>query len=476
MYDTIIVGAGPAGLTLAWRLGRQGKKVLLIEREESIGGCHMVRRVSGYFTEHGPRIYLSNYYNFKQILNELGTDFYQLFTSYDFQMTNVGGQSVSKLPFWDLAKIVIGYLRFVISKKWSRKMTMAEFIQRNGLSDVSRDYLDRLCRMTDGAGIDRYTVYEFFQLLNQNVPYGIYQPRQPNDRGFLKIWQEKLEAIGVDIILGTSVVRLKIAEKNPNQNHVSGIETIDKAGRNLEFRLRNAKIGQVILAIPPMGIKTILANSGLNNSRWNQFAVATNYFTYIPITYHWHQKLKLPKVWGFPASDWGVVFIVLSDYMSFEQSKTVITTAITLPDAISKRTGKTANQSSEKELLVEVFRQLRLSFPDLPSPDIQLLSPEMYRDRDSSEWKTVNNAFVLTTQGYIEYDFRNLGIENLFNVGTHNGKSEYAFTAIESAITNALVFLGDAKFDDSQIITFNQMVGIGLVFLVVLIIFLFLYR
>jgi uncharacterized protein with NAD-binding domain and iron-sulfur cluster len=62
-YDLIIVGAGPAGLALAHTSSSLYRKILIVDKELEIGGCHRVKRNSdGMFTEHGPRIYLSIYY------------------------------------------------------------------------------------------------------------------------------------------------------------------------------------------------------------------------------------------------------------------------------------------------------------------------------------------------------------------------------------------------------------------------------
>jgi phytoene dehydrogenase-like protein len=72
-YDLVIVGGGPAGLALAHCCSRLHKKILVIDKEHTIGGCHRVKRVhNGMFTEHGPRIYLSIYLNFFYLLSEIG--------------------------------------------------------------------------------------------------------------------------------------------------------------------------------------------------------------------------------------------------------------------------------------------------------------------------------------------------------------------------------------------------------------------
>ena len=76
-------------------------------------------------------------------------------------------------------------------------------------SEKTRDYLDRLCRLTDGAGADRYTLFEFLELLNQNAFYRVYQPKLPTDVGLFKFWHQKLIETGrVQFLLNSQVVKL----------------------------------------------------------------------------------------------------------------------------------------------------------------------------------------------------------------------------------------------------------------------------
>jgi protoporphyrinogen oxidase len=53
----IVLGAGPAGLTAARTLSRAGEKVIVLEKESSVGGISSSRRWNGFITEYGPHTY-----------------------------------------------------------------------------------------------------------------------------------------------------------------------------------------------------------------------------------------------------------------------------------------------------------------------------------------------------------------------------------------------------------------------------------
>lgn len=468
----IIIGAGPAGLTLAYCLGKLEQKVILIDREADVGGCHRVRRVDGLFSEHGPRIYVSNFNTLKMLLEKWDVQFDSVFTPYNFNISNIGGESIKHFYLRELLILAWYYFRFIISKNWAKQMQMEDLVTKHNFSKTTIDYIDRLCRLTDGGSISRYTVYEFFHLPNQNILYSIYQPILPNDVGLFKLWKEKLKETGnVELILNAEVVGLK-----GDSNKIKEV-FIKSEGKQLIY-----KADKVILAIPPENIVDILQRSGpiYQNAFGSYhsikaFAGANNYSLYIPICFHWSKKLVLPKIWGFPKTSWGIAFITLSDYMTFaeSESKTVISTAITIPEGVSEKLGKTAHQCNKQELIQEVFRQLKLSYPNLPNYSKAIVSPEIYfKDK---QWRTNDKAYFFTTNEKMNQKSKD--IINLYNCGTHNGLADYAFTSMESAMANALELLylleprSDKIYQRKRIWTINEVIGLFLLVLIIGILF-----
>lgn len=436
-YDYVIIGSGPTGLTLAWCLSRYKKKVALIEKNNTLGGCHGVdRNNKNLFSEHGPRIYIDNYLMFKKILSEMGMDFSELFTPYHFGVSNIGGKTTDHLSLKEL--FYLGKALFNLNHLY-KKMSLKEYLDYYQFSDKAQDYLDRLCRLTDGGGIDQYTLYSFLQIINQNLFYKIYQPKKPTDMVLLKRWKECLLKNGVDIYPSTKAVNIE-----NNNNKVTSV--ICSLNKNLIKIVGN----NFIFAIPPYSLLQIMKkspNQKFKNSfgkfqnfmKWSQI---TNYITYIPVVFHWGNKLNLKKVWGFPATSWGLGHVVLSDYMDFNdpRSQTVISTVVARHDK-SDYTNKTPNQTpNQNELIQEVFRQLKISFPNLPPPDFSILSQNYY-DNNNKKWISKNTAFMTTKYGYM--DAKSVNLNNLYSCGVHNGHSEYSFTSMESSVVNAIKLAHD---------------------------------
>jgi hypothetical protein len=323
------------------------------------------------------------------------------------------------------------FIKFMINEQETRNITMLEFVNNYGFSDDSIKLVDNICRLTDGGTINNYTVYEFNQILNQNALYSIYQPRLPNDVGLFKIWEDALRKTGnVELMLNTEIDKIITSNKCDF--------VVTKDGRQIQAT-------NFIFAIPPKFMMPILKNSTNINmfgeyNDLNQWAIRSMYLIYIPIVFHWNTKLQLEQIVPFPSSDYGLVHVVLSDYMDFANpnSLTVIVCTVKNADQKSSYTGKTANECNEQELIDEVFRQLRLIRPSLPSPTASLLSPEMFQNKETGNWDSTDSAFFYTKDGYRS----NKSIyNNLFWAGTHNGESDYSFTSFQSAQENAIALL-----------------------------------
>jgi hypothetical protein len=386
MYDYIIVGAGPSGLTLAHLLSKNNK-ILIIDRENSPGGCHRVIRQNGLFTEHGPRVYSSAYVNFNKILKDLGTDMSKEFVNYH-TVSDIGGIGITNFSLTEMLKIIGSFMIFLVFPSYGITTSMKEFTKN--FSKVSQDYIDSLCRLSDGAGADRYTLNQFLNIFNDQGLHTLYQPKEPMDIGIMKKWYEYLINTGNVTFITDKVVSLEY-ESN----------------------------------------KIVSVNNKYSAKRFvHDFANKSNYDKYISITFHFSSKLDLPKVYGYPAGSLGLAFIVLSDYMNMVDigtTNTVISTVITKIEGI---TGMT-----QTELIAEALKQLRTIYPELPDPYKSLISPD------------VDTAFVLTNStGYIHFTGT---VENLYNLGTHNGYSKYHFTSMESAVSNAFQLakvLGESSY------------------------------
>jgi UDP-galactopyranose mutase len=67
--DLIVVGAGVSGLSLAWKASAAGRRVVVLEREDRVGGClHTHRRADGYWFELGAHTTYNSYGAFLDVV------------------------------------------------------------------------------------------------------------------------------------------------------------------------------------------------------------------------------------------------------------------------------------------------------------------------------------------------------------------------------------------------------------------------
>ena len=474
-YDLIIVGAGPAGLALAHASSSLYRRILIIDKETEIGGCHRVKRdVNGLFTEHGPRIYLSIYYNFFNLMNEMGLQVEDVFVNYKYSFDDVAKEKL--LPhytFYELFMFALAYLMYVINDDYGKDISLYEYLRGHGFSLKVIDIFDRMCRFTDGGNVYSYSLNKILKLTDSSPMLQIYQPKAPLDVVLFSTWKKFLSNRGVDFMLGFHIVDYDIQNNNVETITLSNSEKI--------------RCGKLVFAVPPVALANIIQyENGLRNafgnySDFERWVDKTKYIDYISITYHFKDKLGLPLINGLTFdTDWGIVVINLSDYMETVDDadagySTVLSTAVSICDKNSRTTYKKANECSADELINEVHRQIKESiFHDLPDDYKAIINPNNYYDTYKNKWACRDNAYFNTySEKYIPFYS---SINNVYNVGTHNGKSYISYTTIESAVSNAMYLAGELYPEVSKNYRiYRGITGKNVLMVVILVLFVALY-
>ena len=134
MYDVIVVGGGIIGCSVAWQLGKRGKNVLLLERNDSASGS--AGATDGFVGCHtkkpGPQLDLAiqSIAMFDEIMEDLGPDI-------DFEANAGGLQPVEDKEQWDV-------LSQMVEK------------QRESGVDVRMISAQEACRLVPGLSPDIY--------------------------------------------------------------------------------------------------------------------------------------------------------------------------------------------------------------------------------------------------------------------------------------------------------------------------------
>lgn len=102
-YDAIVIGAGVGGLAAAAKLGREGLRVLVLEREPVVGGTAQVFTRQGFAFPKGPMA-ISSITAVRQALHRLGDEADLALTPARFQVRAFGLAAPISLPFPELKR------------------------------------------------------------------------------------------------------------------------------------------------------------------------------------------------------------------------------------------------------------------------------------------------------------------------------------------------------------------------------------
>ena len=450
-YDLIIIGAGPSGLALAHVCSNIYRKVLVIDKEYSIGGIHRVKRdYYGIYTEYGPKTYMTVFYNFINIIKEIGLDYKSLFRTYKYNfISNLLFRN--QLRIYEKYVLIGAYIRYLFNDNYGKNTSLYEYIQFYKFTTNSIAIIDTLCVYIDEGNVRSYSLNKFIKMYDILFYSKLMIPSKVLDVYLFNTWKGYLENRGVEFMLEKELANINIIDDS--------VSCIDLASGE------NIGCVKLVLAVPPISILDIIKDDDILKHSFGDFdelkiwVENTKYRNYISITYHFKNYIELFDSNGLTlCTDWGITVVNLSEYCDKVENTEypVLSVMITLCDKKSSYTNKSANECSGDELISEVYRQLRVCYINVennannanntPYDYYAVINPNNYYDNDKKMWKCTDNAYYnMLGERYIE--FKSGTIENLYTLGTHNGRSYIQFNCIESAISNA-ISLGRELYPD----------------------------
>ncbi|MFH1789059.1 MAG: NAD(P)/FAD-dependent oxidoreductase [Candidatus Altiarchaeota archaeon] len=167
--DAIIVGAGISGLLSALALAKEGKKVLVLEKDGQVGGNARSYTVKDFQVDTGPHAVtyiqdgplarlMNEYFDVKPVFLPYGTYYVRDKEKLEaFPWTLMEWMRFSILPKKDrleLAHMIASAIASSPLKKAGLDMTVAEFVGKRGFSDKTWKFIDALCYFMCGKPMD----------------------------------------------------------------------------------------------------------------------------------------------------------------------------------------------------------------------------------------------------------------------------------------------------------------------------------
>ena len=146
MIDTIVIGGGVSGLTLAHELMIKGRDVVLLERQVAVGGNAVSERISGYLMEHGPSSLNATAEDPTWLSTRLGLDEKRVFLRPDVKFRYLTKNTqLSAIPIHPLGFFTSSYL------SCRGRLAMAGELFKPARRSGDEESVDSFCRRRFGA-------------------------------------------------------------------------------------------------------------------------------------------------------------------------------------------------------------------------------------------------------------------------------------------------------------------------------------
>ncbi len=167
-YDTIIVGCGISGLLAGLALAKEGKRVLMLEKEDEVGGVCRSYDISGFTVDTGPHLItgledgpiqelMDRYFDVVPTFVENGEYFVRFDNSiYSFPWTVPEWLAFHPFSFDDRLNIVrtlLDLLADYASNKSLDKKTVSDYVVKYDFSRRALRFIDCICLFLTGVGM-----------------------------------------------------------------------------------------------------------------------------------------------------------------------------------------------------------------------------------------------------------------------------------------------------------------------------------
>lgn len=422
----IVCGGGPTGLRMCEQLLGIGYYVELYEKQDNVGGCWKINWSDGYFTEHSPRVVVTSYHRFLELIKSFKLETYKLYGNSFSKNILFGKYIFNNFSFIDKFKL---FYAIYLQDNSSDKRTVQKWMDDVKLSNSGKKGLTKLC--IDIAMHPKYLSYKIAMKTFKEGTNSNFVQIKSGDL-WIKKYKEKLIKKGLKIYYNSELIKLKkrgsiITSAIIENNEIQG--------------------DMFVLCMPLYSLRKVLKNSYGKEIKdnwmdWEKFKQYVKYSTYsgLGIQFHFKQKQTFfkNKLCATCMSDWSIITMHTSEYLTQyskrKEIKDVYSLVIVDTETKSKFIKKSADEcETHEELIEEVLRQIKETTGYTLRPDMITFSKDLHRKKN--HWYAMETAFGITPKGYLPPKGK---IDNLFSVGPHNLEEvavlENAFISADNCI------------------------------------------
>ena len=443
IYDYIIYGGGPTGMSLAYILAKNKFKVALIERESKLGGCWKVEwKNNKYFTEHSPRVLMLNNSSLFKLFKEIKFDYKnETKPTYGnlFQSNKKYIMFFFKyLDLLDYPKIIYGFTNYknLTVTEWMNKIKLS----KNGVKAFT------IFSILIANSPDKLLVSELFESINFPIMFLQFN----NNDKWINLLEKELVNLNVDILKNYELEKL-IYHMNTNKIEQS-ILRYKKTWKGKNQRIIVGK--NHLITFPPKAMYDLLQKQiyivrnnwdAIKGNKLNKWLEDSTYYSF-GFQLHFKEDKKnntnldlSKKEWNWSCSkigDYNLIVLPTSDFSriySYDKNiKTVWSCTIVDTNVLIKKFNKTVNQMTKKEIIHDIILEIKKEINVIP--DYITFYDGLRKNiiNGKEQWISKDSAFSVGKSGIVP----SKGIlPNLEWIGSHNKKG---ITVINKAVDIAV--------------------------------------